>query len=92
MSGLPLLSAELPGGLSEDFSAKAARLRPAQAEDAPVGSPVHALQHEIVAGWTAEQAGDSRPVKAPGWFRLAFPVCSSLVLWCGIIGFVRSLM
>ncbi|MBF9151880.1 hypothetical protein [Novosphingobium jiangmenense] len=92
MSGLPLLSAELPDALFEDPSAKAARLRPAHAADAPVSSPVHALQHEIAAGWNAEAPGDSHPAKAPGWVRLAFPVCSSLILWFGIIGFVRSLM
>ncbi|MGV3510816.1 MAG: hypothetical protein ACO1OX_02305 [Novosphingobium sp.] len=92
MAGLPLLSAELPPELCDDPPGNRVGPRPAGALDGPVHSPVHALQHEILAGWNGVDSADSRQDKAPGWVRLAVPVGSSIALWIVIIGFVRTLL
>lgn len=59
----------------------AARLADELAVPAP--SPVHQLQAELVQ-LTAPAEADAIQLY-PGWFRLAFPLASSLVLWAMIL-------
>lgn len=68
----------------------AARPRPRVAgeDDVAIGSPVHAL-HAALGSGLAGGAELPEPYVPhyPGWFRLGFPVVSSIVLW-GAIGWV----
>lgn len=49
----------------------------------PAPSPVHQLQAELVQLTAPPQAEEE--VLYPGWFRLAFPLGSSLLLWAAIL-------
>lgn len=68
------------GGFVPDIETqRAARL--AGAGDRPVHSPVHRLQSELAVF----EAPERQAHHYPGWFRLAFPVASSAVLWAAIL-------
>jgi len=89
MSGLPVLSAERPSEVAESIALTTTAPRPARREDAPVRSPVHQLQDELLAGRFGQAEGDSPPESASGWVRLALPLGLSVLLWTVIFGFIR---
>lgn len=62
-------------------SASVARLADELAVPAP--SPVHQLQAEL-AQLTHTPEAEAEQLY-PGWFRLAFPLASSLLLWAAIL-------
>lgn len=49
----------------------------------PAPSPVHQLQAELVQLTAPPQ--EQEEVLYPGWFRLAFPLASSALLWAAIL-------
>ncbi|MFM9936646.1 MAG: hypothetical protein ACKVOL_10675 [Novosphingobium sp.] len=49
----------------------------------PAPSPVHRLQDSLAQLIMPEEV--PADVLYPGWFRLAFPIASSLLLWAGIL-------
>ncbi|WP_421839117.1 hypothetical protein [Novosphingobium sp.] len=49
----------------------------------PAPSPVHQLQAELVQLTVSPEAEADQLY--PGWFRLAFPLASSLLLWAAIL-------
>jgi hypothetical protein len=49
----------------------------------PAASPVHRLQAELVQ-FTRQVEPAAEPLY-PGWFRLGFPVASSVLLWAAIL-------
>ena len=65
--------------------APAARLADDLAVPAP--SPVHRLQAELAQLTTPPEAvaGLAAEVAYPGWFRICFPLASSLLLWAAIL-------
>jgi hypothetical protein len=74
--------AAAPGGLGAPApTSQAARLADELAVPAP--SPVHQLQAEL-AQLTTLPDPDAVPLY-PGWFRLAFPLASSALLWAAIL-------
>lgn len=89
MSGSPVLSAELPSGVAENIAPTLAVPRPARQEDAPVRSPVHQLQEELMAGRFGQTEGDSPTESASGWVRLGLPLALSVLLWIVIFGFIQ---
>lgn len=62
-------------------SASVARLADELAVPAP--SPVHQLQAELVQLTLSAEAEAEQLY--PGWFRLVFPLASSLLLWAAIL-------
>jgi len=70
---------EAPAEELEKFVA--ARL--AHAKAAPTPSPVHRLQAELARLTPAEDVSAERLY--PGWFRLAFPLVTSGLLWVAIL-------
>ncbi len=62
-------------------SSSVARLADELAVPAP--SPVHQLQAELVQLTVSPEAEADQLY--PGWFRLAFPLASSLLLWAAIL-------
>lgn len=64
-----------------------AALRLSSDEDLAIGSPVHDLQAGL--GVLVDAQPLAKEKKLPGWFRVAFPVASSLALWALLIGGVR---
>lgn len=56
----------------------------------PAPSPVHQLQAELVQLTTPPDAETEQLY--PGWFRLAFPLGSSLLLWAAILWGVAQLL
>ncbi|WP_156451980.1 hypothetical protein [Novosphingobium sp. CCH12-A3] len=89
MSGSPVLSAKLPSGVAESVAPNIAVPRPARQEDAPVRSPVHQLQEELMAGRFGQAEGDSPTESASGWVRLGLPLALSVLLWTVIFGFIE---
>lgn len=89
MSGSPVLSAKLPSGVAENIAPTLAVPRPARQEDAPVRSPVHQLQEELIAGRFGQTEGDSPTESASGWVRLGLPLALSVLLWTVIFGFIQ---
>ena len=87
----PLLSPDMSAAPEAAGHPSRHGLREARHVDAPVQSPVHALQHEIQRAHEAVAESDSREGKSPGWVRLGFPVVASMLLWTVIIGFIRML-
>ena len=75
--------------LVEPGSRGVGRPRAADPTDAPVASPVHRLQSDLLAVGAIREEAQSL---YPGWFRLGFPVAASSVLWaiiawsCGWLG------
>lgn len=59
-------------------------LRLADARDDYVPSPVHRMQAGLVAEPCQTHAANDDLY--PGWFRIAFPVAASVLLWTGIAG------
>ncbi len=75
-------SAAAPGArLAPASSPTAARLADELA--VPARSPVHQLQAELVQRTTPADP-DALPLY-PGWFRIAFPLTSSALLWAAIL-------
>lgn len=75
-------SAAVPQALDAPASsASVARLADELA--VPARSPVHQLQAEL-AQLTLSPEADAEQLY-PGWFRLAFPLASSLILWAVIL-------
>ncbi len=72
---------------SEPIEAKAGTRQPrveprlASGDEAPVDSPVHALQQELGRFDIAVHVCDSSEGKAPGWVQLTLPLASSVMLW-----------
>lgn len=65
-------------------------LSPARLADdlaVPAPSPVHRLQAELAQLTTPPEtvAGLAAEVAYPGWFRICFPLASSLLLWAAIL-------
>lgn len=58
------------------------RPRAAGEHDAPVGSPVHALYATLDA--ELSELPEPYVPHYPGWFRLGFPIVSSIALWGAI--------
>ncbi|MDF8335256.1 hypothetical protein [Novosphingobium cyanobacteriorum] len=52
-------------------------------EDTFVASPVHALQSGLAV--LEQSQSELRADRYPGWFRLGFPLVSSVLLWGGIL-------
>ncbi|WP_421848370.1 hypothetical protein [Novosphingobium sp.] len=71
-----------PGARPAPASASAAA-RLADELAVPAPSPVHQLQAEL-AQLTAPPDPDAEQLY-PGWFRLAFPLVSSALLWAAIL-------
>lgn len=65
--------------------------RLANGEEAPVDSPVHALQQELIQIESAQDGPALSEPKAPGWVRLTLPLVVSGVLWLGIFQLVAML-
>ncbi|NML93223.1 hypothetical protein [Novosphingobium olei] len=78
-----------------DPAGEAARVaRLAGDGDVPIVSPVHRLQHELSMferGEVAAAAAADGEYRYPGWFRVAFPVGASAVLWSAIIWGIQAL-
>lgn len=76
----------------EGEAARVARL--AGDGDIPVTSPVHRLQHELSIleqGEVQSHALATGVQLYPGWFRVAFPVGTSALLWAAIIWGIQAL-
>ncbi len=86
-------SAARPAAKPETFAAPAPSSPAARLADelaVPAPSPVHQLQAELVQ-LTIPPNTDAEP-RYPGWFRLAFPLASSALLWAAILWGARRLI
>lgn len=81
MVGLMVLHEATPTSELCDPAAPGPRL--ADHADAPVASPVHRLQAEIL-GVEIAPMEDVVPA-LPGWLRLGVPLCGSLAIWAVIL-------
>jgi hypothetical protein len=66
-------------------------LRLADDEAAPIESPVHALQRQLVRLQAGADESDSPRRKAPGWVRVGMPLTLSIGLWLEIIQIIGAL-
>lgn len=90
MSRTPALS-QLPHLLeSHGPVSEGSALRLADDEAAPIESPVHALQRELVRLQPGADEGDSPPRKVSGWIRLGMPLALSTGLWLVIIQIIGA--
>lgn len=72
----------------QPFTSPTARLADELAVPAP--SPVHQLQAELLQRTALAEVEAEAPYA--GWFRLAFPLASSALLWAGILWGVGNLL
>lgn len=94
MPRLQTLSADLDYPVAHEAAQRAPRA--ADEIDAPIGSPVHALQEQLRRFEAPlddlEYSASARSDKAPGWVRLTLPMVLSMALWAlmlrgaGVIG------
>lgn len=85
-SANPAVSAAPPPAAPEVLRAPASPSATARLADdlaVPAPSPVHQLQAELLQ-LTLPEAAESEELY-PGWFRLAFPIASSALLWAAIL-------
>lgn len=73
----------LAGAASAWAGENPAGARLADDQAVPIPSPVHRLQAGLAQLTTPEEVRTE--VLYPGWFRLAFPIASSVILWAGIL-------
>lgn len=91
MSRTPALSQLPPLQGSERLLPEGTAPRLADEAEAPVDSPVHALQRELARLQPVVDGGDSQRRKASGWVRLGLPLVLSIGLWFVIIQIIGTL-
>ncbi len=85
-SAVPAASTQAPAAAPEALRAPVSASPAARLADElafPARSPVHKLQAELLQLTMPEESPTEELY--PGWFRLAFPIASSALLWAAIL-------